>query len=602
MPDPSSSDHPLARLLESSGVPLGDAAAYVARAHWVGDVCFAAGAACEADAERLKASRGSFLRAAGRGAKKEEMNNAILGALSLDPGAAAGPSRSPMSIDEKKRLAREMWEPGGIAQALKLEHAEALDLLTGADLHTQARFSNWSQASEAAKNLAARVPAVEGASWVEDDGESALDPSAIEERLHGRAKALMERFGVGGVRIPGFPGFKRAEASLAGLEVAFANMAASMGIPEKAMGLGGGWTFVMGKDFFDSGGMCAYGVKTISMGRQNGWAALAHEWFHALDYEAANALGLETHSLATEAAEAPGQDGTGRISLSKWRAFRASKDQASAPSLIKAAQDLMDKIRWADSAPETARRAAESTRESVARLEREMFERPGRPLPLAIPEDRARTAFRAVAADVLDGKAGAGELKKWREASMGAMAESRAVWDGVVLAERLIKESAMGGKLAESKATFMQEYSAAVETAIAEKMKDKKWAGYMDTPCEMSARAFEGCFEDLPADVRKFMVAAEPSAIWSQGSERGAAREQFKHYLSEVVDAMRKSGALSDSVPEDWRLRLSQASGAPASELPSIEDGSAAKKMREMRAKAGASASAGAPMGSEPRI
>lgn len=577
MPETSTASQPLVRFLESSGVSLDDASSYIARAHWVGDVCFAAGAESEASAEKLKASRRVFLESAKQGLPMIGMNTAILRAAISEPGAEVDLRAPPLSIDEKKKIGQQMLESGGIAQTLKLDRSEAINLLTGADLFTQAKFADWSQADEAAKKLEATVPALGADAWVQDDGESAMDPSAIEARLADRAKALLDRFGVGGIRIPGFPGFKRVEATLDGLEVAFANMAKSMDIPEKAIGLGGGWTYIMGEEFFDCAGMCTYGVKTISMGRENGWSALAHEWFHAVDFEAAKALGLKAYTLATDEAEKPGRGEDGRINLSKWRQFRESKEHDAGSPLIKAAQDLMDKIRWVDSAPETAKRAEESNLESLERLERELFERPGRPLPLAIPQDQARSAFREVVSNVLIGAAGAEELKAWREKSMGARAESRAVWDGAILAERMIKDSAMDGKLAQSKATFMQEYSSAMEIAIAQEMKNAKWSGYIDVSCEMSARAFEASFDDLPKEVRKFMAVDEGSAIWPQGSEKGAAKEQFKHYLGEAVEAMRKSGLISEIIPENWRQKLSSEVVA----LPTLEEAMTSKKLRE---------------------
>jgi hypothetical protein len=363
------------------------------------------------------------------------------------------------------------------------------------------------------------------------DPLGSLDPERVEHALHGRASAIMERFGLASVRLGGLPGFDEASRALNRLERSLSVLAQRAGIGERAIGLEG-YAIHLGCEMDVGSAFCDSGYKLIACA-PGGWAGLAHEWFHAFDYAAGSAARLSGAKKDYGA-------------LSYWEG--GVDDCGMAPSALRlktAAAHLQSSLwRSATGAAELERIRREPPERAARRLSEGLGESFYFPV-LPLGSCGAREAFTSLCSSLLRGEATAADASAWRDKFLGRAGERLAHYDQLLMAEASMRAKAVEVAAPGNSslfAAFAREADARIQASGIQGL-----SGYACSKLEMSARGFEGhCFEGLSADDAAWLVhAVDGSMYWPVGQERGACAGAYRDVLRSGVALMEEVGLIA---------------------------------------------------------
>lgn len=588
----------LGAALKKSGMDLPTAAFYLKRGSWVGQVGFAHGEKNQERLSQLKSARTAYLDCLGRGAGSDEMNTELLKSL-IQPGPGdLGKAGSGVELDSKAKMeAIVKWSQDDfllphVAKLHDLGHTEVLQFLSGSDIWSAAPMDSWARVDFKAKFMAGDPPSIQDGSHKPDAGTWCLDPERIERELGAKAREIMDRFGLGNIRLSGFPSLERTDATLDSLRIALEHIAKGAGVPEKAMGLGGDFCIHVNADVGRASGYASPLNNAVCLSPDNGWRTLAHEWFHAFDASVGKLIDESPEDHATEAVEKM----QGREALQKevkngsakseaeWAAERLKAyrgvGQASehVEAMMASAAGMMGLIRRGASSDELASLAQEETSVSVRRVVDGLYDRFYKNRVDPGLEDAALSGFKKVVGDLMEGKAGLAEVSAWREAHLGERAELSKHYDAFVVAEKAARDSRVGSR----GQSLMERFAKMADEQLSTATSGDDWTGYSNSSVEMSARAFEGnCFLDVPDRLRPYMVdGRDNSMYWPVGAERGANKDAIRAFLARGTMAMVESGKMSKAVLDGFDP--SSAERAPTAEIVMLDLG---KRLAEKRSK-----------------
>lgn len=371
-------------------------------------------------------------------------------------------------------------------------------------------------------------------------GEGDLDPRRVEARLEGKAMGIARRFGLGAIRIGGLPSEDEALSALEKLETGLSELARRTGAEESDLGLFGGQSkrmsihlaapIVSGSAYAtafqgDRSGLC--------LSADNGFATLAHEWFHAFDRAVGSEIaqkGILLGEYLSERAEGVDWDGNAIPETPR------DKDSEA----LAAMRSVMEMLRTGDGIAHLEAMRSEAKERAIDRCAEGIFDRfyAGR---LRDPDEKpaARAAFSQVYGKMLDGDAGKEDLAAWRESALGEKAPACAHYDAFVLAEANVRRKSLEDLEGKS---LMQAFAEEADRHLLESapMFGK---GYSVSSTEMSARGFEGnLFGDVEESVRPSLVDGRDNALyWPAAGERGKAREPYLDLIAAGMEMLRAS-------------------------------------------------------------
>lgn len=299
----SAESHPLTEALRGAGLGLDDAAHYLREMRRFGQVAFAFGEKNEAELALFKRGRSSVLGSLAKAEGAGKMATRLLAAMADVPIESLEESDLGfrMPYDQKSNFAKK-WsqEPGmRVGTVCKVDFArqDLIDFFLASIHSNPPKVASWNRLDFVASRLAMDPPVAPARIQGSDD---ILRPDLIEERLSERAIEIMERFGLGNIRISGMPSAGSAASCLSSLEIALEEISKSARMPEKAVGLGGGWTIHINAEVGKASGYCDSSTKLIMLSPDNGWKTLAHEWFHAFDFQAANPQRVDSTDIVSK--------------------------------------------------------------------------------------------------------------------------------------------------------------------------------------------------------------------------------------------------------------------------------------------------------------
>lgn len=574
--------HPLSKALRDGGLGLNDAAHYLREMRRFGQVAFALGEKNEAELALFKRGRSVVLESLANGEGAGKMATRILAAMAEVPIESLEESDLgfKMPLDQKSIVAKKWVQtPGmhvGAVCKVDFSRADLVEFVT-ASIHSNPPIvANWERLDFVASRLAMAPP-------VEPERIQGLDsilrPDLIEERLSERAVEIMERFGLGNIRISGMPSAGAAASCLSSLKIALEEISKGARMPEKAVGLGGGWTIHINAEVGKASGYCDPTSKLIMLSPDNGWKTLAHEWFHAFDCQAANPERVDPTDIASKWVDPEEKQwvwGTRAISVmqnvegavnsrdldkkSDWEAERISFYESSLDGLKSetnvrtVANALINALRVAE--PRVLEKiSAEETATSIARMTEGLYERFYKNRIEKENEPSARLKFEDLCSRLLDGSAGLPEIKAWRLASLGEKADMCKHYDAFILAEKIARDSRVeAGRERES---AMQSFAVLADKQLAAASGGNDWDGYSSSASEMSARGFEGnCFLDTASHRRPCLVDGRDNSLyWPAGDERGMHADKYRAFIAAGVRSMIDGGTIPASVIDGFDPR-----------------------------------------------
>lgn len=514
---------PLAKAFQDAGLTVKEASGLMEPARMFGQVCFASSKEAKRESSMLRAGRDAFLTALKRKQSAFDIYQANINAVL----AVEAPKSMSEGLEGKfKRITKD----GLFKHVTKLFDFNARDWILKESLSEKfASLESWERVAWVASNLAGNPPSMEQAPSTE---HMSLEPAKIEKALEQKANDLMERFGLPGIRISGFPSLEKCQATLDSMEVAFEELARAAKVHEKAIGLGG-WTF-HANAFMDFGsGYASNDNKTICLSPDNGWRTLAHEWFHGLDMQAGLSAGLKKQIGFSEIGDA---------SLNGDAPTFKSEPEAA---LALAAKRVMGAIRTKASPDLIGELATEPLEKAVERIENGLYERFYMNRVNDGTEAKAREDLRGLVRELLKGPTELKEVAKWREKNLGPKAELSKHYDAFILAEkqaRLEKNKDAN----QSSSSALERFAKLADERLVEASGDSGFHGYSNSSLEMAARGFEGnCFLDTADKTRLYLVdGRDNSMYWPVGAERGAHVSAYEDFIGKALSVMAAAGDL----------------------------------------------------------
>lgn len=591
--------HGFAELLRASGMNLKNAAGYMSRSNYFGQIGFARGAKHLESLAELRRGRNALIECATKGMDAEDMSDVMLAAMARPSPQQLLPKKAwpVMTLEAKKKLAREWSDPSldsgrdfhfaHVAKISNIGRSELIDYFSSSDMFNPPPFESWERIEHMSSIRAGVPPSMKDETSPPDTGKWTTQPWLTEQHLEARAQVILERFGLANIRISGMPSFEKAQASLHSLELAFTEIARGAGLPEVALGFGGLLTIHVNADVGIASGYCSWNLNTIALSPDNGWGTLAHEWFHAFDSvtntdldalrciegsEAAHMRNIHAAQSAfastSKSDDVFGADAISpsteapRIGAEHWdqvrlAAFNAPMDKSTAQNAARAtALALITAIREApDSAGSLSMETIlrEETETSIERVRSGLFVRFYKNRVSLGLESRAEESFVALCRLMLEGNAALPEVSAWRVEHLGEKAPMCKHYDAFVVAERVARDArtrmrsdAVPGLRQES---ALQSFAKIADEHLAQATGSNNWEGYSTSAAEMSARGFEGnCFLDTPERLRPYLVDGRDNSLyWPVGHERGAHHSLYRAFLAQGTRSMAESGIVPAS-------------------------------------------------------
>ena len=537
--------HPLVVALKSSGLRSSDASAYVHLSRWMGQVAFARGEPATEKSDRFKAARAAFLSAAQKGQAPHDMAQEVTEALAGKPKL--------MNTEEKKALAKS-WsqQPDfGVGQIFRLSmgREELIQILSGSWVN-EAPQGDWGRLDWVAQDLGRASPLATAPREALDEGALRMEPEKIEAALEQKAQALMERFGVGDIRISGMPSQERASEILSALELGFEHLAQAAGMPEKMVGLGGDWSVHVNSEMDRASGYCCIQSKSINLSCDNGWKTLAHEWFHGLDMQTAQSAKVDEWAWSEKWKASLG--GGEVESEAFWRQktqdfYLGDVSMAAAKAAMgQASAALMSGLRSAVASDPLEDVAREETRRSIDRIVEGVYERFYKNRIEPQRREKALVDFQAMCQDMLEGSGGLAQVAAWRKENLGEKAGLCAHYDAFVVAEKIARQARIGEAL-RSPESAMLRFASVADEQLNAATGNKQWEGYSGSDMEMSARGFEGnCFGSVPEKARSCLTdGGDNSLYWPVGAERGAHAQKYRAFIAAGAVVLSAAGRLA---------------------------------------------------------
>ena len=579
----STEPHPLTQALRGGGLGLDDASHYLREMRRFGQVAFALGEKNEAELALFKLGRSSVLGSLAKAEGAGKMATRLLATMAEIPveSLAEIDGSFMIPVSEKKTLAKKWAQQPGmhLGAVCKVDFAreDLIEFVTASIHSSPPKVDSWERLDLVASRLAMDPPVAQARILGSDD---TLRPDLIEERLSERAIEIMERFGLGNIRVSGMPSAGSAASCLSSLEIALEEISKSARMPEKAVGLGGGWTIHINAEVGKASGYCDSITKLIMLSPDNGWKTLAHEWFHAFDFQAANPERVDPTDMVSKWVGVGDQRewiwGTRDVSVmqnvegvaaakdadkkSDWEAARLSFYETSLGGVESeknvriVGNVLIDALRVAE--PGVLEKiSSEETATSIARMTEGLYERFYQKRIAGEIEPAARLKFEDLCLRLLEGRAALPEIKAWRIEHLGEKADMCKHYDAFLFAEKIARDSRVEAGCERESA--MQSFAVLADKQLAAASGGTDWEGYSSSALEMSARGFEGnCFLDTPSHRRPCLVDGRDNSLyWPAGDERGMHADKYRAFIAAGVRSMIDGGTMPESVMDGFDPR-----------------------------------------------